>query len=234
MSTSYESLIPTFPLFQGFTTHRAERLIDHGTIFFYPRIRHGDLLDFSYFWGGRSSCKRAFLIEHGVFNPVFRFGCGDIELAFRLSKHGFRVVYDAKAVSTMVRALTIDDACHRVVCQGRSNHVFSGPHSDRAIEGRAEVTAPEEAWARLGPVFDTVVLAARHLDRLARLKMEFGFPLDESERTLLYEAYGTAFRAARLKGIHEARVTALGSVAHEQCDPEGRGAGPTGLLPGGR
>jgi CRP-like cAMP-binding protein len=32
MSTSYESLIPTFPLFEGFTTHGARRLIEHGTI----------------------------------------------------------------------------------------------------------------------------------------------------------------------------------------------------------
>jgi len=32
MSTSYESLIPTFPLFEGFTTHGAQRLLEHGTI----------------------------------------------------------------------------------------------------------------------------------------------------------------------------------------------------------
>ena len=32
MSTWYESLIPTFPLFEGFTTHGARRLIEHGTI----------------------------------------------------------------------------------------------------------------------------------------------------------------------------------------------------------
>jgi CRP-like cAMP-binding protein len=32
MSTSYESLIPTFPLFEGFTEHGARRLIEHGTI----------------------------------------------------------------------------------------------------------------------------------------------------------------------------------------------------------
>ena len=32
MSASYESLIPTFPLFQGFTTVGARRLIEHGQI----------------------------------------------------------------------------------------------------------------------------------------------------------------------------------------------------------
>src|SRR5262245_21205229 len=32
MSASYESLIPTFPLFHGFTPHGAQRLIEHGEI----------------------------------------------------------------------------------------------------------------------------------------------------------------------------------------------------------
>jgi len=32
MSTTYESLIPTFPLFEGFTAHGARRLIEQGTI----------------------------------------------------------------------------------------------------------------------------------------------------------------------------------------------------------
>ena len=32
MSTSYESLIPTFPLFEGFTAQGARRLIEHGAI----------------------------------------------------------------------------------------------------------------------------------------------------------------------------------------------------------
>jgi CRP-like cAMP-binding protein len=32
MSASYESLIPTFPLFEGFTIHGAQRLIEHGQI----------------------------------------------------------------------------------------------------------------------------------------------------------------------------------------------------------
>src|SRR6185295_1404141 len=48
-------------------------------LFSYPKLTDGDVLDYSYFWGGRSSCKRAFLLSHGVFNPVFRFGCEDIE-----------------------------------------------------------------------------------------------------------------------------------------------------------
>ena len=38
-------------------------------LFSYSDIEPGQVLDFSYFWGGRSSCKRRFLVDHGIFNP---------------------------------------------------------------------------------------------------------------------------------------------------------------------
>jgi len=41
MSASYESLIPTFPLFEGFTTHGAQRLIEHGEV---KQLRAGAVL----------------------------------------------------------------------------------------------------------------------------------------------------------------------------------------------
>ena len=74
---------------------------DGAFLFSYADIRHGQVLGFSYFWGGRSSCKRRFLLQHGMFDSVFRFGCEDIELAFRLSKHGLRVIYNARAITVM-------------------------------------------------------------------------------------------------------------------------------------
>ena len=53
-----------------------------GYLFMYPPLKDGELLDNTYFWGGRSSCKKNFLVEHGNFNPVFKFGCEDIELGY--------------------------------------------------------------------------------------------------------------------------------------------------------
>jgi len=94
-------------------------------LFSYPYIKHGEILDYTYFWGGRSSCKRSFLLEHGVFNPIFRFGCEDIELGYRLSKHGLKVVYNAHAVSYMIRPITFIEFCQRLVRQGYSQYIFS-------------------------------------------------------------------------------------------------------------
>ncbi|MGQ0732809.1 MAG: glycosyltransferase family 2 protein [Acidobacteriota bacterium] len=173
-------------------------------LFSYPNINDGDILDYSYFWGGRSSCKRSFLLRHGVFNPVFRFGCEDIELGFRLSRHHLRVVFDARAISTMVRGMTVEGFCDRLVRQGRSNAAFSRLHADDEVQRWTEVTGAGESWRRIAPDYEAMMRSARWLDWMARCKRQVGLPLVESEVQWLHHAYWTVFRAAKLKGIDEA------------------------------
>ena len=175
-------------------------------LFAYPGISDGATLDFEYFWGGRTSCKRRFLVERGVFNQVFQFGCEDIELGYRLSAHGLRVVYGARAVSIMMRRLTFDEFCDRVVRQGRSNFVFSQLHDDPRVQKLTEVTGSDVRWRACAPDFDAVVKKARRLDVMARRKQELGFPLEPLDTNYLYEAYRDAFDRCKLKGIEEARA----------------------------
>jgi GT2 family glycosyltransferase len=87
-------------------------------LFSYGWMQPGQMLDYTAFWGGRSSCKRSLLIRHGVFHPDFRFGCEDIELGWRLARQGLRVVYEPRARSVMIRALTFDAFCARSYRQG--------------------------------------------------------------------------------------------------------------------
>src|SRR5713101_6220581 len=78
-------------------------------LFAYGDLKDGQTLDFTYFWAGRCSCKRSLLAKHGVFNRQFRAaGIEDIELGYRLSKFGFRVVFHRAAVSYMTRPLTFE------------------------------------------------------------------------------------------------------------------------------
>ena len=174
-------------------------------MFSYPHIKHGQILDYTYFWGGRSSCKRSFLIEHGVFDSVFRFGCEDIELGFRLSPYGLKVVYNTRAVSKMIRVVTFDDFCKRLMKQGRSQYVFSQLHDDPRVHQWAEIPGSEAAWAAIRPVFDAKLASARSLDEIAAKRLELKLDLDQLTRRLLYEAYWWAFRACKIKGIAEAR-----------------------------
>lgn len=172
-------------------------------LFSYPHITHESILDFSYFWGGRSSCKRGFLLEYGVFNPVFRFGAEDIELGFRLEKVGLRVVYNAAAISSMVRILTFEDFCRRCRLQGQSNWVFSQLHPDPAVRAWAQIDHAELEWAQIAPRFDDLMKAAGDLDRFAQARSSMELPIDPTTTELLHAFYGAAFRANRIRGTVE-------------------------------
>ena len=174
-------------------------------LFYYPHIKHGDVLDYTFFWGGRSSCKRAFLIRRGVFNPVFRFGCEDIELGYRLSKYDLRVVYNSRGVSEMIRPLAFDDFCRRLIKQGRSQYVFSTLHDDPAVHRWAEMEDAEERWNKIKNLYEEKVKSARELDKVANTKLKLNLEPDEVTTRLLYNAYWWVFKACKIKGISEAK-----------------------------
>ena len=173
-------------------------------LFCYPRIPTDEWLDYTYFWGGRSSCKTAFLRKYGFFNPIFRFGCEDIELGYRLSKFGLRVIYNPRAVSTMVRCLTFDDFCRRIERQGASNWVFGKLHPTNEVLAWGRIQGAEERWAALEPNFETVLANARHLDDLVNHRIEEGLELDPALVAELHNAYWQSFDGCRLRGIVKA------------------------------
>jgi glycosyltransferase involved in cell wall biosynthesis len=179
-------------------------LVDVGRFLFsYASLKHGELLDYTYFWGGRSSCKRSLLLEHGVFNPVFRFGCEDIELGYRLAKQGLRVVYNEHAVSVMIRDIDFAGFCRRLERQGNSNYVFSLLHSVPEIIHWTETGDAESIWQKVYGQYKKIIKSARNLDENANLKLAYGFELDATTLGLLHRGYRAAFKACKVKGIME-------------------------------
>ena len=172
-------------------------------LFYYPPLKDGQELDFSYFWGGRSSCKRALLLEYGLFDPVFRFGAEDIELAFRLRRAGLRVRYNAQAISTMIRTLDVDGFARRCELQGRSNWVFYQRHPNKLVREWAQIDGAEAEWDRIAGHYPRLLKAARKLDQLANARIEQGLPCEPPLTTLLHRAYAALFRASRIKGTIE-------------------------------
>lgn len=170
-------------------------------LFCYGRTTEGAILDYTWFWGGRSSCKRALLANDKLFNPVFRFGCEDIELGYRLSSQGLKVVYNRRAVSTMLRALSLDEFCRRTEMQGRSNYVFSRMHRVPEIQAWTGVDNALDRWRLVEPRFEQILATARRMDAMANARVEHGIELDETFMTLLHRAYFEAIDASRLKGI---------------------------------
>ena len=169
----------------------------------YPELHDGEILDFRYFRAERSSCKRAFLVQYGVFNSLFREGCGDIELAYRLSRRGFQIVYDAHARSTMTRCLGYDEFCARLYREGRSNFLFSRLHKGAAVQQWTEVGGARALWNEIEPRYDAILRLGRERDRIVRLRLASGLPIGEPDRELLHRGYSSAFRASKVKGIVE-------------------------------
>lgn len=172
-------------------------------LFYYPPLKDGQELDFTYFWGGRSSCKRALLLEHGLFDPVFRFGAEDIELAYRLRRAGLKVRYNAKAISSMIRTLDVDGFARRCELQGRSNWVFYQRHPNKLVRAWTQLEGAETEWDRIVRHYPRLLEAARKLDQLANVRIEKGLVCEPLLTSLLHRAYAALFRASRIKGTIE-------------------------------
>lgn len=205
--TTWAPILPVTPLMRYVT--------DIGRFLFaYGDLEDGQILDFTYFWGGRSSCKRSFLSKHGVFNSQFRFGAEDVELGYRLSHAGFRVVFHRAAVSYMARPLTFEDFCDRCERQGASLYLLSRLHSDPLIqqycqcadpfvENRAMGVDAETRWPDVAASFDEKF---KQLQRVEAL-LGFGFEpeaLDGSPRAEAYQRQMSELFAALHKALSQA------------------------------
>jgi hypothetical protein len=170
-------------------------------LFPYAGLRPHARLRFEHFWGGRSSCKRRFLLEHGVFNPAFRSGGEDVELAYRLSIRGFHVLYEPRAVTTVIQALDLDGFCRRQLRLGEAQASFARLHPDAPVRGWAGLDEAAERWPGLAPHRARLVRTARALDQLARRRAEAGLSSGAEDLALLHAAYSAALEACRLAGI---------------------------------
>jgi glycosyltransferase involved in cell wall biosynthesis len=174
----------------------------------YPRLLHGETLDFRYFWGGRVSVKRQ-LLEHGGFDESFG-ALEDIELGYRLSQRGLRVLFDKRPVSLMVRPVDYSGFCLRcerlgaALVQLRQLHqmpeidkyarTILGRHAS-AIDGGSANREPEELYSALA------LLGPRVLRLEQRISQERESIIGRRwARRKLYGLYGQAFELATLKG----------------------------------
>lgn len=175
----------------------------NGLLFCYAPLQHGEILDYHHFWGGRSSCKRALLNEHGVFNPIFRFGAEDIELGYRLSAAGLKVIYNQRAISHMARTLSFKDFCRRSYLQGQSNRSFFEIHPTPEVNDYTQTEQSSCEWPEIQTCYPRILKTAANLHRLAAARSAAELPNDGLTLCLLHSAYQAAFRASRIKGTAE-------------------------------
>ena len=151
------------------------------------------------FWSGCGAVRREAFLAVGGFDENWDW-VEDIELGYRLSKVGLKVVYNRKAVSAMVRTLDYDGFCRRSYLQGGSNWVLSDMHRVDVIRAWAEVDGIGDEWRTIEPRYEQIIRVGRDLDRVAVERLRAGLPLDEFTTKLLHRSYYAAFRASRIKG----------------------------------
>lgn len=181
-------------------------------LFAYRNLKDGQELDFTYFWGGRSSCKRSLLTRYGVFDQRFRFGCEDIELGYRLSEQGLTIIYHQSAVQYMNRPVTYQEFCRRCEKQGASQHYFAHLYpGDSIIQDYCQLADAENKWRQVMPSL------GRINDRVQELEKEsHGVTATDvcATRQELYDHYYLSFNGFKLKGIIQASTR---SGRQEKC-----------------
>jgi len=185
------------------------RFITHegGHLFSYHHLPTQPFLDYSYFWGGRTSCKRLYLLRHGVFNPVFKFGYEDIELGFRLKSHGLQVVYWPRAINTMIRSVSLERFLKRCFRQGESAYRFLSLYPAEPQLGSAlSLSSAREEWSLLKDNHSAVVKAAYQLDDMVRQLQPNQLQTAAYYKNILYYTYCRAFRAEVIRGFVEAEA----------------------------
>lgn len=183
-------------------THIMTFITDIGYFLFsYGNLKDGQILDFTYFWGGRSSCKKSLLMKHGIFNQLFRFGSEDIELGYRLSKFGLKVIYNAGAISYMIRPVTYDQFCQRCIKQGKSQYYFSRIHADPAIQNYCMMEKVDEKWTYAKRSLESRIQHVKDIE--PRLKNHI--PLSDRQVHEMGNLYWWTFYALKIKGIIEAK-----------------------------
>ncbi len=166
-------------------------------LFAYGNLSDGQQLDWRGFWEGRLSCKRSLLVDHGLHDQRLAYSI-DVELGWRLARHGLRVVYCAAARSVMARSIDLDQFCARIEAKGRAAAGLASLHDDDGIRAYAKVDGAAERWAAARPTLASLAARARELE---------AGPLGPQRESELYGAYRELFAAYYAKGAAEALAT---------------------------
>lgn len=105
------------------------RWLEEGIQFDFKRIQGTDA-GWGRFYTSNVSVKRAMLEQVDGFDEDFVFLYEDLDLARRMSEHGFRLLYARDALAEHLHEVTIESYARRMALIGRSERMFSEKHPD--------------------------------------------------------------------------------------------------------
>ena len=97
--------------------------------FRFRELDRRDELPYTFFWACNISFKRAFMLECGMFRePMGRAGAAaheDVELGYRLSQKGLRLLYNRRALGEHYHVVTLEGAIQRAYQRGMNWREFT-------------------------------------------------------------------------------------------------------------
>jgi glycosyltransferase involved in cell wall biosynthesis len=167
-------------------------------LFSYGNLSEGTSLDWRCFWEGRVSCKRSFLMRHGLHDQRLAYSI-DVEMGLRLAKHGLEVRYWPAARSYMTRPVGLDDFCARTEGKGRAQATMAMLHPDKEVQRYARTVDAPDRWRSAQPHLPGLMVRARELE--ARLPRSWR--PDDPRLDDLYQCYRSILDAYNAKGVSE-------------------------------
>ena len=125
----------------GYTTWPKERRVtpflhhinEYGLQFGYELIEDAENVPFNFFYTSNISISRAALLDAGLFDTSFPHAAWeDIELSYRLSRSGFRIVYRPGAVVRHYHDITFSSFRRRQFKAGEAAAIFYRKHPELA------------------------------------------------------------------------------------------------------
>lgn len=163
----------------------------------YPSIPRDQPLGFSHFWTGRLSVKRDFLTAHGIFSTSMR-RLEDIELGYRLQRHGLEVRYSPSAKSFRLTTFSFSSFCEHLDRDGEWVYELCRRHSAPEMERYCGVAEALRQWDEVRDQVEGWKAEAKSLEE--RLGSAFA-TLESDDLVPLWDLYRRCFVASRARGI---------------------------------
>ena len=172
--------------------HFMHWLDNGGPQFRYHQVIGQDRVSFKHFYTCNVSLKREAIVEH-PFDEAIVYGFEDIELAFRLERHGFVLHYDEQAIGWHHHRRSFEDYQRRQFKAGQSMYVAFLHQPDlRGKTGITHIPVSKRLRTRLR---GAVLPVARAIGARRLLERYWGAVLDEA----LVRGYEEAMRRDRAR-----------------------------------
>jgi glycosyltransferase involved in cell wall biosynthesis len=94
--------------------------------------KDGESLDWHFLKCDNLSCNRDFIIRYGNFDETFNAN-GDLDLGYRLSRHGMKMIYNSKAKSYRIAPLTLERLKEIAFAEGHFAYALSTKYLDEEV-----------------------------------------------------------------------------------------------------